>query len=66
MMRRISLHAYDCLESIHVTLRLSRDDDAAADEDTFQNAWVADAPSVGREDDISWIRDALTALLERL
>lgn len=66
MYRVASLHAFDVMETVHVTAVVSLWDGLQTGTPTSKFAVSATVQGVGSAEDHEWLRDALVGLIEAL
>jgi hypothetical protein len=60
-----TLHAFDCMDQVHVTLSL-KDHDQDEGSEPYQSVYAVTFQGSGESDHTEWVRDLLVALLETL
>lgn len=61
-----SIHAYDVMDRVHITVRVWQQAEAQSEPIRELLQASTDIPGVGETDPSRWIRDALVGALERL
>lgn len=58
-----TLHAFDCMDTVHATLSL-KDHDQDESSETYQSLYACTFQGSGESSHREWVRDLLVALLE--
>ena len=58
--------AYDCMDTVSITLRLSETAEPLSEVHMQQTSWGTTIPSTGEDDPVEWLRAALIGMLEAL
>lgn len=66
MYRIANIHAYDVMETVHITASVLLWDGLQTGSPTSEFSVSADVQGVGSSEDHEWLRDALVALIEHL
>ena len=66
MFRQAQVTAYDCLDQVHIVIRLQEAPDDTSVLPEWETVCVTRIQSTGEEERREWLRDALIAALERL
>lgn len=60
-----TLHAFDCMDQVHVTLSL-KDHDQTEESEAYTSLYATTFQGSGESNHDEWVRDLLVALLEAL
>lgn len=66
MYRTLTIHAFDLMDTVHITTRLKTYPELGPGADSTVLERITSVQSVGEPEDHEWLRDCLVALLEDL